>query len=526
MSLWIRTRRLQGFTVAFALLVLVAATFLLTRLGQRYLWQDEAQTALIARTVLEHGVPLGSDGRNFFSQELGAEYGGLCPATLPGATPLGCLWRWHTWLPFYVTAGFFRVLGATTLAARLPFALFGLATILLVVRHAWVTCGDRRVALIAGSLLTLCVPFVVLARQCRYYAAAAFFSLLGLHFYAGMRAGRRAATAGLVAAATLLFHVHYIYCATLLATLLAHSAWRERAVWKRVFVACTVVSVLASPWVVWLAGMKYQDRYGGEWFRVFTLVKNLGGFLEPVLLRTFPPLFLVGLGLLLALRRRRGLSAPVPSREHEVLLVYLGVSLAALSPTSPAPFYRYLAPLLPVLCLLLARPVALALEVHRLAGPGLLALLVVSGPLPSFAYELTHDYHGPVEGMVRHLQREGRAGETVAVTYEDLPLKFYTDLRVVGGLTGQDVSPGRTAEWIVLRANAVCDKDQAVADDLRRTVAWQDYQRIELDAPDTLFDNREGPYDPIVDPGAAHPFRTVVGAPPVVIFHRLGSTVP
>ncbi len=128
--------------ISLALVFGTAAIFLLARLGQRAMWQDEAQTAVLSRTVLEFGVPRGSDGRNFFSQELGAEYGN------------GYLWRWHTWLPFYVTAGFFRVLGATTLAARLPFALFGIATVVLLYRYAESISGDRRVAVIAAALLT------------------------------------------------------------------------------------------------------------------------------------------------------------------------------------------------------------------------------------------------------------------------------------------------------------------------------------------------------------------------------------
>jgi 4-amino-4-deoxy-L-arabinose transferase-like glycosyltransferase len=505
-----RTRTLP--LLAPALVLAVAATFLFARLGQRYLWQDEAQTALLSRTVLEHGVALGTDGRNFFSQEVGAEYGAHY------------LWRWHTWLPFYVTAGSFRLLGVTTLAARLPFALFGLATILLSYRYALATFRDRRVALVAASLLTFCVPFLILARQCRYYTAAAFFSLLGLHFYAWLRAGRRGALAGIVAAATLLFHVHYIYCATLLATLLVHSAWRERGLFRRVFVACAVTSALASPWVIWLAGMKYTDRYGGDWFHPHVVVRNAAGFVEPIFLRTFPLLFLAALALALAARvRARGARMDWgPRREHELLLLYVGVTLAALSPTSPWPFYRYLTPILPALCLLLAKPVALALELHVLAGPALFGVFALTGPLPGFLYELTHDYHGPVEGLVRHLQQHGRPGETVATTYEDLPLAFYTDLRVVGGLTGQDPTPGYTAEWIVIRHHLIGPVDQAVADALKRHVAWQDYERIELDAPDTLFDNREALPDPIVDPGAqGHPFRTVEGAPRLVVFHRL-----
>lgn len=38
--------------MALAALASLAAVLLLTNLGNRYLWQDEAQTALRARTIL------------------------------------------------------------------------------------------------------------------------------------------------------------------------------------------------------------------------------------------------------------------------------------------------------------------------------------------------------------------------------------------------------------------------------------------------------------------------------------------
>ena len=44
--------------------------------------------------------------------KLGAEYG------------RNYIWKWHTWLPFYILAGFFKVLGESAFTARLPFALF------------------------------------------------------------------------------------------------------------------------------------------------------------------------------------------------------------------------------------------------------------------------------------------------------------------------------------------------------------------------------------------------------------------
>jgi hypothetical protein len=61
--------------VVVCLLAALAGVLLLANLGNQYLWQDEAQTALLARTILSAGVPLGYDGRNHFSQELGVEYG-------------------------------------------------------------------------------------------------------------------------------------------------------------------------------------------------------------------------------------------------------------------------------------------------------------------------------------------------------------------------------------------------------------------------------------------------------------------
>ena len=95
-------------------IIVLACFLLLANLGNHYLWQDEAQTAVIARTVMARGMPYGTDGVNYFSQELGAEYG------------RNYIWKWHTWLPFYLLAGFFKVFGESNFTARLPFALFGI----------------------------------------------------------------------------------------------------------------------------------------------------------------------------------------------------------------------------------------------------------------------------------------------------------------------------------------------------------------------------------------------------------------
>ena len=122
-------------------------------------------------------MPRGYDGKNFFSQEGGAEYGN------------NYLWRWHTWLPFYVLAGFYKIFGVTTFVSRLPFVLFGFGTVFMVYYFCRSLWPGTRVSLIAAGLLAVSVPFLILSRQCRYYSMAMFFCVLALYAYVAMSTG-------------------------------------------------------------------------------------------------------------------------------------------------------------------------------------------------------------------------------------------------------------------------------------------------------------------------------------------------
>ncbi len=179
--------------------------------GRPTLWQDEAQSALISRTVLQTGLPLGTDGKNFFSQEQGAEYAD------------GHLWRWHTWLPFYMVAGAFHAFGESAWSARLPGAIWGWLTIMLVYRVAWEMWRDRRTALAAAGLLSIHVGMILLSRQCRYYSALSFFTVVSLWGYWRILQsgayGRTLLVTGMVA----LFHTHYVYTVICGAAFLTHT---------------------------------------------------------------------------------------------------------------------------------------------------------------------------------------------------------------------------------------------------------------------------------------------------------------
>jgi len=153
----IKTLNDKNFERFFLLLILFVSLFLfLANLGNQYLWQDEAQTALISKTILTDGVPRGYDGKNFFSQELGKEYG------------KNYIWKWHTWLPFYVLAFFYKLFGIGTFISRLPFALFGIGSVFLSYRLCRAMWEDKKTAFAAVVLLAVRIPFLLLSRQCRY----------------------------------------------------------------------------------------------------------------------------------------------------------------------------------------------------------------------------------------------------------------------------------------------------------------------------------------------------------------------
>src|SRR5262249_11846197 len=138
----------------------LAALLIFTSLDGRGLWQDEAETGLLARSILRDGIPRASDGVNVVSQLCGEEFGP------------DYVWRFHPWLQFYVAAAGITLGGPTTLAARIPFAILGLCVMPLLYWTALRLFSSRLVARLGAAYLTLSVPFLLHVRQARWHALA------------------------------------------------------------------------------------------------------------------------------------------------------------------------------------------------------------------------------------------------------------------------------------------------------------------------------------------------------------------
>jgi 4-amino-4-deoxy-L-arabinose transferase-like glycosyltransferase len=223
------------------LVALAALPLLLANLGAGPLWSDEADTAVFARSILSSGLPRAWDGTSFTDSDSGRR-------TAPNLVLVGT-----PWVPYYVTAGSLALLGETSFAARLPFALAGLGTLPLLYLLVLRTTEDRRAALLSAVLLLFSVQFLLYARQSRHYALNMLLSVaLLLGFF---RLERRRIDPVFVAIAVLLYHCHPLPAGAALATLggltLVHPAFRaaRRGFWT----SLPVVLALTVPWafVAW-----------------------------------------------------------------------------------------------------------------------------------------------------------------------------------------------------------------------------------------------------------------------------------
>ena len=148
------------------IIVITGAILIFSNLSNRYLWEDEAETALLARNILTYGIPKAFDGKNLISQELGRDY------------DKNYIWRWTPWLDKYITAASFKVFGEGTLSARAPFALFGVLSLISIYFVSKRIFKDPWLGVLSMTFLAFSIPFLLYVRQCRYYSIGFFASIL------------------------------------------------------------------------------------------------------------------------------------------------------------------------------------------------------------------------------------------------------------------------------------------------------------------------------------------------------------
>lgn len=509
-------------------------------LGNTYLWQDEAQTALLGRSVLAHGRPMVGDGAESLSAVRGKDKG------------IGGTYFQIAWLQAYVAAASLRIFGESSWSARFPFAVTGWLCIPLAAWAMRRAGATRAAARISAVLVALNVPFIIASRQARYYPLAAAFTLLTAGTYAALcdRGGynrRRtiALSAAFATAASLLVASFDITAIGILPVIALHwvlvrPASGDRgsgAFWTAWGCACLVLAV----WLAFsftaasrheqagLGSLPARIRYGA-----FYYLGQIDAHMVPL------PLFLT-LGALWP--RARAASGTKDAHDNfQAALLFALVALGGIAGAtlSPHRFFRYILPVLPVVMGLLAvglasiwstgksgKFVAVALVValvstntlHVWSHAALALMARRSGvvtvrdrsiehqiPLQRLLNEFRDPPRGPIAAAVDYLRDHAKPRDVIVTTYGDLPLKFHTGLVVYGGETGELPSSNVEVNWIWPRHLTVYDEVRAVAEWIRLELSKGGYQAVELPAVDRRWENREDPEEHIFsNPGPPGP---------------------
>lgn len=461
------------------LLIAAGALLIFTSLAQRCLWQDEAETALLGRNIVKYGRPVAFDGVNLVSQELGAEL------------DENKVWRWSPWIQFYLAAASIKLLGATTFAARLPFAILGVLTIPAIYALTSALFRSRLAARLAAAFAVTSVPFLLHVRQARWYAAA--YLCIALVLIAAVRARPIV----LVIFGTLLFYTNYFVAivAMIALALAAPLLSREKAFLLRVWGAIAGVAVLSLPGVVYYHVLSRGAGGGGA----------VSGQLAFYAVALFTFLLPLPIALLLPFTRTRGVGFGV---------AFVAVYVAVLS-FAPWRMFRYETLLLPMTCALMGVVCASLFRRNATFAVIVIALLVATNvlhqlplgymeasgseshasisPLASYAGELANGVHDPECAVADYLNRHAKPGETLLTSYGDLPLMYYTQLHVTGGLAGAPLPP--SPDWILARTFLVSDdprKDPRPAAFMRRSIDLSPYREA-LSVPDPALSNDPDP---------------------------------
>jgi hypothetical protein len=395
-----------------AALVAVGAVFLLWNLGRPLLWQDEAETAVRAQTILDTGLPR-------------AARGGVLATTQPSLAAYESnaagIWTWNTWLPAYLCAGSFAVLGQTPFAARLPFALAGILALWvwwrvfsdgeaddLALRRAWAPEA-------ALALLALSPAFLLFCRQSRYYALVALGNGLVLAAWRRLLEKKPWGALALALALNFLLHSSFAFFAAAALALALDAAlrWDECLRARRFWLAALLTAAIAAPAVLYF---RVWDRPGNHQYGLAESLHFLQTFL--LWLAAFAvPLALVAaafarraLGIAIGFSLLCGLVAEGPwsllcaaltwlfvlgaaAREpapygvlnlRRACLLLIAATLGLLAFGSAEPYGRYVAGLLPACAYLVARAVS-SLARGRAAA---VAALVASAATSNFLFIL------------------------------------------------------------------------------------------------------------------------------------------
>ena len=442
----------------FSLPVLFAAFTLFFNLGDRTLWGDEAETALLAQNILKFGVPQVDDGKNYITL-----FGDGVDSNEKG------LWTWSPWADEYMTAASFAIFGTNTWAARLPSALFGLLSVLFLGWLAQRVYQKKELTLLVLVLYVTNIVFILHARQCRYYGFAFFIQIGFLFGLLELLKGRsRAGIAWVALFLGLQFNSNYVlaipnYLLLPLCGVLFYK--KQPRLLRDALIAFGVASIFAAAWLLYAKPWGQSQEVG---FGHFSL--KVPFYLMEINFHIFPlAVFLIPLAAFVFSKIKKieweVISDNALARQFTlVLCAWVPLQLFTLA-IRPGLFFRYVITMIPVLALLVAFILIYYVSIKWLRW-SLAAVLCLTNvfskiswpwdeqhtwqtPIVTYLQEVTTPYKNSSEDIIEFFKNNASPDQSILSQDPEFPLIFHTGMKIIDVRLYPDVQLDNLPDWIL-----------------------------------------------------------------------------
>jgi hypothetical protein len=465
---------------AFVIVASVAAILFLWRLNSPYLWQDEAATAVMGQRMMRFGRPLAYDGINLITgdhfaaedsktidQRTSDPQSSIRFYARRGDFKADTTWQWQPWGQFAAAALSFKMLGPTTFAARLPFALASIVTVLVLYLFILTYFENAQLALLASIFLLANGYWVLHGRQCRYYALSSLFLMLTLAAYACWQFRKPWGAVAFVAAAWCWFQVDYGTVVPVLGVLFLDALISQRDRWWRPVLVGVAWTALVMPFIFYYHIWGRLSVPMGSWRERF--IRNVFNINEFVL-----PFVVLG-GVILLLIYHWGELVEVERRIIVIACAAIVMLLFWVQTVTVAPFLRYTIVVLPVSSLLVAWLLLrgaghrsaftwvgaaiyiftpwLSLPLHVLRPATLRHATIVRPELHLLGERVFGHPSDPNKPVVEWLAQNTKPDDEILINYEDIPLMFYLPNPIRGGISAfrAEDDAKRPPDFLVLR---------------------------------------------------------------------------
>ena len=495
--------------------LIIASFFLFYNLDDRYLWKDEAETALLAKSILSEGIPKSKIGQNTIHIHLDSYLRS------------DGVWTYHPWLQFYITALSFKLFGHSTVSARMPFALIGFLSLLALFWFTFQLTNKREIALLSVIFLTFSVPFVLHMRECRYYASTVFFTILLLMSYVSFLKHQRYSGFLVLLFSNLLFHSNYaafipVNCALILHYFLF---FRKDEWFKKFIILQVLIFITTFPWFLYLNGFQHTHKLL-TWKE---LRHNIAFYFRSTYKFMYPFICFAILEIYFYIRKKSLVlcsSFNLLKKEYFWLLSFVFMFTYLIAFIGEQRYFRYIIFLMPIYAIFLGLNFYSLFKFNKKIA-GFICILVLSTnllhynlpifflkqfkplldskilpeklmnkinnthfmPLKEYVYELTHPFLDSDKEIVNFFQKNAKVGDSIGIPYGDHTLMFYTDFKIVNMMFYKNSFP----DWIVLQRPWFEDVYGNVDESPYFAEIEKHYEKIQTDIPDVRWSHRPDP---------------------------------